>query len=101
MKVAINRCWGGFSVSKAVFKELGIEWDGYGFLENEEFGIESDEYLEFRAHPRLIEAIEKIGCKKASGNMANIVIVSIPDDIKWHIDDYDGQESVHEDHRSW
>ena len=39
MKIAINKCYGGFSLSKAVFDELGIEWNGYGYLENESFGI--------------------------------------------------------------
>ena len=101
MKVAINRCWGGFGVSKAVFKELGIEWDGYGSLTNEELGVDSDNYEAYRADPRFVAAIEKVGCKKASGDYAEIEIVSIPDDVDWYIHEYDGQERVHENHRSW
>ena len=101
MKIAINRCWGGFELSKAVYKELGIEYDGYGYLENEDLGIESDDHNAYRADPRLIKAIEKLGEERASGRLARVVIVDIPDDVKWEIGDYDGQESVHEKHRSW
>ena len=32
MKIAVNRRYGGFGLSKAVYEELGIEWDGYGYL---------------------------------------------------------------------
>jgi len=27
--------------------------------------------------------------------------VEIPDDVKWHIHEYDGLEHVAEDHRTW
>ena len=101
MKIAVNRCFGGFSLSKAVYDELGIKWDDYGYLENEDLGIESGDYNAFRADPRLIAAIEKIGEEESSGSMASIEIVDIPDDIDWEIEDYDGVESFHEHHRSW
>jgi len=102
MKIAINRCWGGFSVSEAVFDFLGIEWDGYGYLQNENFGeVGMDDYNAWRSHPKLIEAIEHIGAKAASGKLAEIEVITIPDGVQWHIDDYDGMESIHEDHRSW
>jgi len=92
MKVAINRCWGGFSVSKAVYDEMGLDWDGYGYVGSDDKN---------RADPKLIAAIEKVGLEKASGKLASIEIVEIPDGIEWHIHDYDGQESVRENHRSW
>ena len=34
MKIAINRCFGGFGLSKAVYKELGIKHDGCLYLNN-------------------------------------------------------------------
>ena len=71
MKIAVNKCFGGFGVSEAVFAELGMEWDGYGYLENKDFGIESDNWLEYRSHPKLIAAIEKVGEKAASGQLAD------------------------------
>ena len=101
MKVALNKCFGGFGVSESVYTELGLAWDGYGFLSNEDLGVESDDYLAYRAHPKLIAAIEKVGNKNANGQRAKLFIVSIPDDIEWKIEDYDGMETVHEKHRSW
>lgn len=101
MKVVINKCYGGFSVSEAVYKELGMEWDGYGYPDNEEFGIESCDYKAYRSHPALITAIERVGVESASGDMADLRIVDIPDGVDWEIEEYDGRESVREKSRSW
>ena len=102
MKVVINRCYGGFGVSEAVYKELGLKWDGYGFLDNEDFGIFYDaDYYAFRQDPQLIAVIEKLGTEKASGSGSNLKIVDIPDDVDWYIRDYDGLEAVEEAHRTW
>lgn len=101
MKIAVNKCFGVFGVSEAVFSELGMEWDGYGYLENKDFGIESNNWLEYRSHPKLIAAIEKVGEEAASGQLAKVRIVDIPTGVEWEIDEYDGVETVHEKHRSW
>ena len=101
MKIAVNKCYGGFSLTKPVFDELGIKWDGYGYLGNKDLGIKSDDYNAYRQDPRLIAAIEKIGEENSSGAMAKVRIVEIPDGIEWEMDEYDGVESVHEKHRSW
>ena len=37
----------------------------------------------------------------ANGNHANLKIVEIPGDVKWHVEEYDGNEWVAEDHRTW
>jgi len=91
MKIAINKCFGGFSLSKKAYEFLGKKWDGYGF-----------DYSapEKRTDEKLIECIEKLG-HKANGGLAKIVIVDIPDHVDFEIQDYDGIESVHEKHRSW
>jgi len=70
-------------------------------LDNAAFGIKSDNWDEYRADPKLIAAIEKIGLEESSGKYADIGIVEIPDDVKWEIDDYDGIETIHEQHRTW
>ena len=101
MKVAINRCFGGFCVNQEVYAKLGIKWDGYGFLDNEALGIESDNYLAWRSDKRLIMAIEKIGEDAAGGSHSALRIVEIPDDVDWEVDEYDGMESIHEKHRIW
>ena len=54
-----------------------------------------------RDDPMLVEVVEKLGSKRASGQCAELGIVEIPDDVEWHIEEYDGIESVHENHRSW
>lgn len=101
MKIAVNKCFGGFEVSEAVYAELGKKWDGYGHLENSDFGIEDDNYLAYRSHPKLIAAIEKVGEIAASGSFAKVRIVYVPDGIEWEIDECAGIETVDEKHRSW
>lgn len=38
---------------------------------------------------------------KANGRFADLAVVKIPEDVKWHIEEYDGIEHVAEDHRTW
>ena len=97
MKIVKNVCYGGFGVSR----ELGIPWDGYGYVGNETMGITSDDYNAYRVDRRLIAAIEKIGCERASGDMAALEVVEIPDGIKFEIDDYDGIETIREARETW
>jgi hypothetical protein len=104
MKIAINSCYGGFSVSEEVYNELGFKWDGYGFVYGtplEEKYKDASNYYAYRAAPELIAAIEKVGLDKASGELSKIKIVDIPDDVAWEIDEYDGYERVIESRRSW
>ena len=101
MKYVINKCFGGFGLSKECYRELGLEWDGYGYLNNEKLGIKSNNWMAYRGDPRLVAAVEKLGSETASGNCAKLEIVDVPEgiDIEW--DEYDGIESIHEAHRSW
>jgi hypothetical protein len=87
-KIVVNRCWGGFSLSEEACKMLGVE---------SAYAYDADEK---RADPKLIEVVEKLG-READGRFAYLEVVEIPDGIKWHIHDYDGSESIHENHRSW
>ena len=90
MKVVINRCYGGFSLSKAAYNYLGLEWDGFGFA-----------YRYDRTNPKLIECLETIGCEVASGGLADLKIVEIPDDVKWELEEYDGIEWISELPQIW
>ena len=88
MRIVLNKCYGGFSLSKKACKELGMSEDdcpGRDVLRND---------------PKLIEIIEKLG-KKADGDYAELRIVEIPDDVEWEIEEYDGMEWVAEKHRTW
>jgi hypothetical protein len=91
MKVVLNKCYGGFGLSRDAYDHMGIEWDGHGIYGS---GYED------RTDPKLVAAVEALG-SKANGSYANLAIVNIPDDIEWFIDDYDGIETLHEMHRSW
>jgi len=90
-KVVVNRCFGSFGLSEEAYKELGLAWDGYGYAYNED---------EKRTDPKLVAVVEKLG-ERASGQLSNLEVVSVPDGVNWEIDNYDGQETVRERSRSW
>ena len=144
MKIVINKCFGGYSISpeaclwlfergfdaKGFKTPIGEYWkdlekvDGMGgfpkalatwqdylakkpegrtmfitvFTPDEKFVL--DQQPEAREHPLLVECVQVLG-DKANGGLARLRIVEIPDGIKYQIDEYDGQESVHEEHSSW
>lgn len=54
-----------------------------------------------RDDPALIQVVEELGSKKASGDHADLKIVEIPDDVDWEIEEYDGNEHIAEKHRTW
>lgn len=93
MKVVINNCYGGFSLSDA-----GIA----RYLELADLKATSDFYD--RDIPRddaaLIQVVEELG-DAANGFAADLKIVDIPDDVDWYIEEYDGNEWVAERHRTW
>lgn len=89
MKVVINKCYGGFGLSKEAYEFLGLEWDGFGHA----YDIE-------RSDPKLVECVETLG-NKANGYCAELKVVEIPDDVTWEINEYDGVETIEEVHRRW
>jgi len=124
MKVVINRCFGGFGISNEAFEKL-LERKGIAFTKvpatypirenkfdyyrangdlNEESYLSELDFYDDRADPDLITIVEELG-EKANGWAAELAIVEVPDEVKWHIHEdtfgYDGIESVHEDHRVW
>jgi len=62
--------------------------------------IKISQYDIKRDDPHLIKVVEELG-EKANGRFANLKVVEIPDDVEWEIDEYDGEEIIHEKHRSW
>lgn len=102
MKILINRCYGGFGLSKEALdiycEKKGInpgKWNN-AWKFYEEF---SDTSID-RTDPILISVVEELG-EKANGQCAKLSIIEIPDDLVYNIHDYDGMESVHEFHRTW
>ena len=153
VKVVVNRCHGGFSLSKkavarlaelrgktayffklkvgpgdkyaplSVDSEDGLFWTAFSIPNPNEYFAEEKSWYEMtmeerkasnekysavdlearpedRADPLLVQVVEELG-KEANGTCAELEIVEIPEGVEWHIQDYDGMEAIHEEHRSW
>lgn len=117
MKVVINRCFGGFGLSNKAFEELlklkGVEWEKTNkpdaflqhYYKKGQLGVEDAyispyDYTENRADPDLISVVETLGVE-ANSDYSELKIIEIPENVNWHIHEYDGMETVHEEHRSW
>jgi hypothetical protein len=48
----------------------------------------------------LISIVELMS-SDANGEYAELKIVSVPDDVNWYVEEYDGREWVAERHRTW
>jgi hypothetical protein len=112
MKLVLNRCYGGFSLSrKAVLLGRKLSknprWGGPTIkgdvYEKEKKAVPEDYgYVDVPRHdPILVKVVEQLGSKLASGNLAELKVVEIPDGIQYEIDEYDGIEHVAEQHRRW
>jgi len=53
-----------------------------------------------RDDPALISVVQELK-EKANGKYSKLKIVSIPANVKWQIENYDGKEWVAEEHRTW
>ena len=89
MKVVINGCYGGYSLSDEALAYLGIP------------GGSRYTYDDDRANPKLVECVEKLGEAASHGLGSSLYVVEVPDDVEWTITDYDGIEQVEEVHRVW
>ena len=92
MKIVINGRYGGFGLSQAGHYELGRR-----------LGLAEDSFYDWdikRTNPDLVEMIEE-NADLYSGDHARLHVVDVPDDVQWHIHDYDGSEHVAENHRTW
>ena len=92
MKVVINTSFGGFSLSEAAIERF-CELDG---LNPADFYPQMVE----RNDPNLVQVVQELGVD-AETLYSELKIVEVPDDVKWHIHEYDGMEHVAEDHRTW
>lgn len=121
MKVVINRCFGGFGLSNQAFELLlqrkGIEfervpaqfkiredeYDYYrkGHANEEDHFLWHYQFTEDRSDVDLVAVVESLGTEAAGGWASELQIVDIPDDVKWHVAEYDGWEHIAEDHRTW
>lgn len=80
MKVVLNKCYGGFSLSASCAEKLGT--DKYPWDDN------------IRFDASLIEEVEK-DSEAASGLLSSLCVVTIPDEATdYEISEYDGWETV-------
>lgn len=113
MKVVINRCYGGFSISDSAVKWIrkNAPCEHQETLVGEYYSDNSGPKASFhldsnyghgdaRDCPSLIQAVEALG-KNANGSLADLGVVEIPDGIAWGIGEYDGVEHIYEQHRTW
>ena len=90
MKIVINKCYGGFGLSKEA-EELYVQ------KKNISGPLRGDI---LRNDSVLVEVVETLG-DKASGKYSELNVVEIPDDVTdWRIEEYDGSEHIAEG-RTW
>jgi hypothetical protein len=91
-RIVINDCYGGFGLSEEAtqrYRELaGIINDDWSY------------YDVVRDDPYLVQVVREMG-HRANGKHSNLKIVEVPAGIEWHITEYDGNEWVAENHRTW
>lgn len=112
MKVVINKCHGGFSLSQKAmeryaelkgFKLVTETFDLYSLYYRDNSDSDNNlisDYEIQRDDPALVQAVEELG-EAANGRFAELKVVEIPKDVSWEIDEYDGLEWVAETHRTW
>jgi hypothetical protein len=74
-----------------------IFWNYYTKPNKDGFWCDSDIP---RDDPALIKVVKQLG-EKAGGAYSVLKIVKIPADVKWKIEEHDGNEWVSEKHRTW
>lgn len=91
-KVVINRCFGGFGLSEDAMS-LYKQHKGINDVELYDWEIARDD-------PILVQVVEELG-PKAEGGFSELMIVDIPNDVEWQVEEYDGREWIAEKHRVW
>jgi len=109
MKIVINKCFGGYSLSKKAVEFMANLGSSQARAELESMEDNSDIYLGYsekydyeynRNDPYLIEAVEVLK-EEANSRFSKLKIIEIPEGVDWEITDNDGLETVHEKHRIW
>lgn len=109
MKIVINDCYGGFSLSKLGFLEYCKLKGWENNIGEERFTDDNHVKLNGkniccsqieRNDPSLIKIVEDLG-EKANSSISELKIVEIPNDVKWMIYEENGNEWIAEEHRRW
>jgi hypothetical protein len=98
--------WSAFNVPNP--NEVLPDQSNFYEMSLEERASSNAEYEKYRVSDRdiprddkyLIQVVNELK-KNANGFAADLKVVSIPDDVDWVIEDYDGSEHIAEVHRTW
>ena len=88
MKIVLNKCYGGFSLSEEACEYLGCK-SSYRYSAYEE-----------RSNPDLVRCVEELRAR-ANGKFARLEVVEIPDGANYEIFEYDGIEIAVEVGHYW
>lgn len=105
MKIIINRCFGGFSLSlkardllaergfKSAIKHKKVDGNQFNFFSHRSELDPNLSEIQFRSHPEVIRVVEELG-KEADGECAKLKIVEFDLEDFVDIEDFDGKEKV-------
>ena len=96
MKIVINACHGGFSLSEEAQK-LFCQ---YSMIEWKDWQEDWSYYDIERNNQYLVRVVEELG-DGVNGRFSELKVVDIPDEVGWQLDEYDGAEWIAEKHRTW
>ena len=108
-QIVINNRHGGFDLSHqavlryAELKGLQLQHEPLGFQDLQLYTLHGEPWHPNqipRDDPQLVQVVQQLG-QKADGYYSQLHIVTIPPDVRWIIQDYDGWEWVAEQHRTW
>ena len=91
MKLVINIGGAWFQLSDEAIAELDAE----------ETSVSYEHEHSLRSDPRLVEVVERLGSRRASGIAGHLIVVEIPDGVNYGIYDHDGREFVFDKDRVW
>lgn len=131
MKIVINRCYGGFGLSRNAIKRY-LELCGKECYFYEEVGsayVKCDcdcsnyfvhcltkdmgetiedypkdyyfSYYDIERNDQKLVQVVEELGENANGDYSKLEVVEIPDDVSWEIGEYDGVETISEIHRTW
>jgi hypothetical protein len=92
-KIVINVCHGGFGISDEAMQL-------YKILVGIPPAAEFYDWELDRDSPQLVQIVEQLG-ERTNTRYSHLKVVEIPQDVEWHIHEYDGWEHVAENHRTW
>ena len=109
-KIVINNAYGGFQLSNAnieryaaikeivLYKKETKNWTHWHWEADMSDASFFSRYDVERDDPALVQVVEEM---LHSGEVTDLRVVEIPNDVEWEIKEYDGFEHVAEVHRTW